>query len=133
VAAKSGPKLKPAPEANDQHRGMFRIGRGQMDLSAVNMTELADNLSRVVGRNVYDKTGITGTYDIKLEWTPDENELAVFKQHGEGKEGAAPPSTEPTGPSLFAALQEQIGLKLEAAKGPVETVVIDHIEKASEN
>ena len=85
VAGKNGPKLKASAEA-DQHKGMFRIGRGQMDLTGVSMADLADNLSRVVGRNVYDKTGLAGTYDIKLEWTPDENENPMLKPHGDGNE-----------------------------------------------
>jgi len=131
VAGKNGPKLVAAPESGDQHKGQFRLGRGQMNLSSASMPDLADSLSRIVGRNVYDRTGIAGTYEIKLEWTPDEGQFPEFKDHGDGKEGSA--AAPETGPSIFAALQEQLGLKLEAAKGPVEVVVIDHIEKASEN
>jgi bla regulator protein BlaR1 len=131
VVGKNGPKLKASAEAADQHKGMFRIGRGQMDLTSVSMADFADNLSRVVGRNVYDKTGVAGTYDIKLEWTPDENESPMLKPHGD--EGASAPAADTTGPSLSDALQEKLGLKMQAAKGPVEIVVIDHIEKASEN
>jgi bla regulator protein BlaR1 len=132
-AGKNGPKLKASAEAGgEQHKGQFMIGRGQMDLTGATLAQFADNLSRAVGRNVFDKTGIAGEYDIKLEWTPEEGELQEFKGHGNGKDGA-PPAPDPNGPPLATALQEQLGLKLVTSKGPVELVVIDHIEKASEN
>jgi len=131
VAAKGGTKLKASAETSGKNRGMFRMGRGMMQLDGATMAQMADNLSRVVGRNVYDKTGLSGAYDVKLEWTPDESEAAMFKGPPDGREG---PATAPeSGPSLTAALEEQLGLKLQPAKGPVEVVVIDHIEKASEN
>ena len=129
VTGKNGPKLKASAEAAGTHMGQFRIGHGQMDLTSVSIADFADNLSRIVGRNVYDKTGLTGTYDIKLEWTPDENENPMLKPHTDGNEGGTAPVAE-AGPSLSDALQEKLGLKLQAAKGPVEIVVIDHIEKA---
>jgi uncharacterized protein (TIGR03435 family) len=132
VTGKNGPKLKASAEAAGTHMGQFRIGHGQMDLTSVSIADFADNLSRIVGRNVYDKTGLTGTYDIKLEWTPDENENPMLKPHTDGNEGGTAPVAE-AGPSLSDALQEKLGLKLQAAKGPVEIVVIDHIEKASDN
>jgi uncharacterized protein (TIGR03435 family) len=64
---------------------------------------------------VFDETGLTGAYTFSLEWSPDD--------------GRAPSG----GPSLFTALQEQLGLKLESVKRPVEHLVIDHAEKPSEN
>jgi len=66
------------------------------------------------GRTVIDKTGLTGTYDFSLDWAPLN-------------------AADAAGPSLFTAIEEQLGLKLVAAKGPVQVVVIDHIEPASEN
>lgn len=133
VTAKNGSKLRPSAEDARKNQQQFaRMGRGSMDLQQMTMANFADHLSRVVGRNVFDRTGITGTYDIKLEWTPDESESQLFKGPPDGA-GPPPPSPDATGPSLFAALQEQLGLKLVAGKGPVEIVVIDHIEKASEN
>lgn len=71
----------------------------------------------MLGRTVVDKTGLTGIYDIDLTWTPDSTEA----------------STELSGPSLFTAIQEQLGLKLEAGKGPVEVIVVDSAEKPSAN
>ena len=79
------------------------------------MAVLASMLTRPVGRPVVDKTGITGNYDIALNFAPEG-------------------STDSTLPSIFTALQEQLGLKLEPQKVPVEMLVIDHLEKVpSEN
>ena len=74
-------------------------------------------MSDQVGRTVVDKTGLTGNYDFKMTFTPDM-----------GLQGAAG-----DGPSIFTALQEQLGLKLEAAKGPGEFIVVDHVERPSAN
>jgi uncharacterized protein (TIGR03435 family) len=82
-------------------------------------------LSRLLGRNVVDKTGVSGKYDINAEWTPDETQLPPGTP--------APPLSDATAPSLFTAFQDQLGLKLESQKAPVEIVVIDRAEKPSEN
>lgn len=79
---------------------------------------LAEQLAEVLGRVVVDKTGITGRYKIALAWTPDDR---------------AGPASADSGPSIFTALEEQLGLKLESAKGPVEVLVIDHVEMPSAN
>jgi uncharacterized protein (TIGR03435 family) len=76
------------------------------------------------GRMVLDKTGLTGRYDFVLKWTPDAG------MSGAGDAGASP---EASGPSLFTALQEQLGLKLDATKGSVDTIVIDSVEMPSDN
>ena len=131
VVGKNGPKLHPA-DASNGGKNQFRIGRGQIDLSGGTMANLADALSNLVDRTVLDRTGLSGNYDIKLEWTPDESEAHFFKGPPDGKPPAAAPPAD-AGPSVFTAVQEQLGLKLEAQKGPVEVTVIDHIEKASEN
>lgn len=91
---------------------------------------MAGMLSVYVGRKVIDKTGLTGKYDFTLSYTPDENQLARRAMPG------APLPSAPadgSGPSLFAALQEELGLKLESQKGPVEIFVIDRAEKPSGN
>lgn len=77
----------------------------------------------VLDRAVVDQTGLSGTYDFDLEWTPDEGQFG----------GNLPRSVESTKPSLFTAMQEQLGLKLEATKGPVQALVIDRVERPSEN
>ena len=97
-----------------------------LDGQGVTMAALATSLSRTytaaLGRNVIDGTGLTGTFDIYLKWAMDTPAGA----------GDATPS-DLAGPSIFTALQEQLGLKLESTKGPVEVLVIDHIEKPSGN
>jgi len=83
---------------------------------------------------VLDKTGLTGKHDFTLRWMPDEFQVSVFK-YAEGNEqpseGMSP--AEPAGPSIFTAIQRQLGLKLKAAKGPVEVPVIDHVEPPTPN
>jgi bla regulator protein blaR1 len=133
VVGKSGPKLHATEASGGEMKQFQRMGRGQIELQGANMGGLADALSSLVGRNVLDKTGISGNYDIKLEWTPDESESPMLKGPPDGKAVPAPPAPEATGPSVFTAIQEQLGLKLEAQKGPVEVTIIDHIEKATEN
>ncbi len=84
------------------------------------MPRLALALSKIVGRTVVDKTGIDGSYDITLNWKPDE-----LLQPDQG-------ATSESG-SIFTALQEQLGLRLEAQRGPVDILVIDSVDKASAN
>jgi len=79
--------------------------------------------SRGVDRPVIDQTGLNGGYYIKIQWMP--------RQHQTETDGAAP--LGPSGPSIYDALQQQLGLKLVPAKGPVEYLVIEHIERPSEN
>jgi uncharacterized protein (TIGR03435 family) len=89
-------------------------------------------LSQQAGRTIVDKTGLTGLYDIKLQWTPEMGQGAT--PFGPPPAGANPPvASDPSGPSLFTAIQEQLGLKLESAKGPVEVLIIDSVQKPSEN
>lgn len=132
VPGKNGPKLHASEPSGGEVKSQFRMGRGQLDLQSANMAGLADALSTQVGSNILDRTGISGFYDIKLEWTPDESESPLFKGPPDGKAAAAP-APDAAGPSIFTAIQEQLGLKLESQKGPVEMFIIDHIEKASEN
>jgi uncharacterized protein (TIGR03435 family) len=89
----------------------------QLTGTAATIGDMAGMLSLYVGRKVIDHTGLTGKYDFTLSFTPD----------------ARPPSAPADGPTLFAALQEEFGLKLEAQKGPVEILVIERAEKPSEN
>ena len=93
------------------------------------MAVLATTLSRsyvsLLGRNVIDATGLTGAYEVHLKWAMD----SLSPPAGPN---ATPPS-DATGPSIFTALQEQLGLKLESTKGPVEVLVIDHVERPSAN
>jgi uncharacterized protein (TIGR03435 family) len=95
-------------------RGGVRTTSGR----GITTAALSSTLASIAGRPVMDKTGLTGKYDYKLEYAPDDSQ---------------PDADAPAGPSIFTAVQEQLGLKLESAKGPVEILVIDHIEKPSGN
>ena len=91
------------------------------------MARIAQVLTQSVGRPVIDKTGLTGYYDFALQWMPQPGSGMPFQLAGAPP--AAPPAAEPDGPNLFTAVQEQLGLKLESARGPVEVIVIDRLEK----
>ncbi len=89
-------------------------------------------LSGVLARPVLDKTGLHGVYDFKLEWAPEPGE-DVLAALGLPSRPEAPPPVDSSRPSIFTAVQEQLGLRLESRKGPVEIIVIDHAERPSEN
>jgi bla regulator protein BlaR1 len=131
VVGKGGPKLQKSEAAGNQQR-MMRFGNGQLNANGVPAQFLADTLSRQLGRSVIDKTGLQGLYDFKLEWTPDEGQRHMMP--GGGALGAdAPPPPDASGPSLFTAVQEQLGLRLDSEKGPVAMYLIDRAEKPAEN
>jgi uncharacterized protein (TIGR03435 family) len=117
---KNGPKLTVVTTPGNEQG--TRGGRGRSQGLAATMGLLANTLSNATGRPVVDKTGLTGKYDYVLEWTPDA---------AAGENADAPAAG--TGPTIFTALQEQLGLKLEAAKGPVDTIVIDSVDRPSAN
>ena len=109
---RNGPKLQAAiDEGMSAGRGSIK---GNMQVS-----DLVRHLSAILGRTVTDQTGLKGIYAVKLAWAPE----------GLTAEAAA----DPAGPSIFTALQEQLGLRLEPSKDQVEIFVIDHAEKPSEN
>ena len=96
--------------------GMFMAG-------AMGMAQLTASLGDAVGRPVVDRTGLTGNFDVELRFTPDQ-----LPQAGALPPGApAPPPIDPNGPTIFTALQEQLGLKLENARGRVEMLVIESV------
>ncbi len=118
VIAKGGPKLKAS--SADEQPSVTLESKGQrveMLFSKWDLTRLAGQISANEGRKVVDKTGLSGEYDFTLSYVDDRR--AVGGQQD--------------GPSLFTALQEELGLKLVSQKGPVEVLVIDHADKPSEN
>jgi uncharacterized protein (TIGR03435 family) len=137
VVAKGGPKFlaskqgDSSDEGSDKPKGqkmtMFR--RGQFNIEGAPVTALANQLGQILGRSVIDKTELSGNYDFKLEFTPEESASGMMKPP-DGEHGAP---VDATGATLFTALQDQLGLKLESTKGPVEILVIERMEKASEN
>jgi uncharacterized protein (TIGR03435 family) len=132
VIAKGGPKLKASP-AQEERKGLWRLNGGPLVGQAASMSQLAKTLSGPVGRPVTDETGLGGTYDFTLRWTPDESEPDWLAALPPEVRAQLPPREAPTGPSIFTALQEQLGLKLETRKVTIETLVIDHVERPSEN
>ena len=124
TVGKKGAKLQTAESATGISSDSNRTG---MHVDArVSILSFAEFLSVRLGRPVLDRTGLSGTFDIKVDWAPDP----VTQPSPSGKETPPDPAA---GPSVFTALQQQLGLKLEAAKGPVEILVVDHAEEPSEN
>jgi uncharacterized protein (TIGR03435 family) len=110
VAGKNGPRLKEVAQA-----GLgVGLGRSQLKGRGATMPVLASVLSDRLDRAVLDQTGLKGFYEFTLEWASDD-------------------AADATGPSLFTAMEEQLGLKLEPSKGAVETIVIDRAERSSAN
>jgi uncharacterized protein (TIGR03435 family) len=81
----------------------------------------------VQDRTIVDRTGLVGSYDFSLEWTPDTHPVVRPEDIPPGL--PIPPAPSVEGSSLFTALQEQLGLKLEPARGPVDVLVIEHVER----
>ncbi len=119
-----------APDGKSGAAGMVRMSPGEFTGQAAGIDSLVHFLSFQFHSPVIDKTGLTGKYDIDLKWTPDETEGAMMRPP-DGSQPEAPPTT--AGPSIFTALEEQLGLKLEAHKEPGDVIVIDHIEQPSPN
>jgi uncharacterized protein (TIGR03435 family) len=114
----SGPVSAERPECG------LRIGPGTMAMGGFPMTQFAQAISQFVQRIVVDKTGLTGAYDLDLTWTPDQ------RPQGPPPPGAPPlPPVEPDGPSIFTAVQEQLGLKLDPQRGPVDVLVVDGVDR----
>jgi uncharacterized protein (TIGR03435 family) len=129
AAAKTGLKLK---ESGADCAALAREERGQCGAwfandnafngTKISMSQLVEGLSSMLDLPVVDKTGFASAFDVHLEWTADDNRAAP--------DGVA---DKAAGPAIFTALQEQLGLKLESGKGPIEALVIDHVEKPDAN
>jgi bla regulator protein BlaR1 len=152
VIAKNGPKLEEAKPGNAYLNGakdngeplgpgVFKLGRyvggrGELIGQGLPMSTLVQLLSeKILNRSVLDNTGLTGNYDFTLQWIiADESQGPMFKEarYDQQVTGSTHPP-ESSGPSLFTAIQEQLGLKLESQQGPVEILVIDQVEKPSED
>ena len=127
VVGKNGPKIKPSADQSDDvvngpappgagpNHGAIRFGHGSLTGNAVKLDLFAKMLSEQVDRVVLDRTGLTGRFDLQLRWTPARED------------------SDNSGPSVFTAIQEQMGLKLESAKAPIDVLVIDHVARPSAN
>jgi uncharacterized protein (TIGR03435 family) len=130
TVAKSGPKLTvstPATSPEGSPPLVFVLSPEGARLAArdASMGELAWVMQRsALDRAVVDKTGLSGRFDFDLEWTPDETQFGGNVPKG---------SPEPPKPDLFAAMQQQLGLRLEATRGPIDAMVIDKVERPTAN
>jgi uncharacterized protein (TIGR03435 family) len=142
--AKGGSKLKEAQPGDTypngvkgpdgkSHAGMMMMLNGRFIGQGIALSGLIDTLSLVLHRPVIDKTGLSGKYDITLTLPRDEPNGTPLPPPVGADASPANVTSESSNPSFFTTIEEQLGLRLESAKGPVEVLVIDHIEKPSAN
>lgn len=117
VIGRNGPRLKQTGEPADQGPHI-QGGKGQLIATKVDMPLFSRALAGELGVTVIDKTNLRGAYDLKLEWNPDEGVSAAVSS---------------SSPSIFTAVQEQLGLRLESGRARVDVVVVEYAEKASAN
>jgi len=111
TVARDGPKM---PESKSDASALRAYGRGRLDYLHLSPHTLAVLLSRQLRQPVIDRTGLEGFFDVKLEWEPDD----------------APPATDPAvRPDIYSAVQQQLGLRLEPKKTPIDCLVVDSAEK----
>jgi uncharacterized protein (TIGR03435 family) len=120
---KKGPHLK---DSTETRTGPIAIGRESIDAKNTPMVLLTTALTRMLGRVVVDETALTGKYDFSLHFDPSSAAMAMPPRENVPDSGIAQPS-------IFTAVQEQIGLRLESTKRPIELVVIDSIARPTEN
>jgi uncharacterized protein (TIGR03435 family) len=127
IVGKNGPKLLKSTSDPNGLPGLFFRGLGVLPARNSNISDLAGVLQSVVlERPVVDQTGLSGRYDFELKWTPDESQFS-----GQGAKVRRDDPDAP--PDLFTAIQEQLGLQLKSTKASVDVLVIDRVEKPSEN
>jgi len=126
-AAKEGaPPVPPAPpKPGEILPCSMRGGLGQITAGSIALSNFAQMLGSMLNRPIYDRTNLTGNFDIQLEYTPDQ--MPQLPPGATLPPGLTLPS--PDGPSLLTAVQEQLGLKLEATRGPVDVLVVDSVEQ----
>ncbi len=148
IVSKGGAKItaaKPVQHDEEASPPRFRMHRSTqgmtMECHATSMADFARTISQQLGATVVDRTELKGNYDFTLEWTPDEgagptmtgSAPMTMRMPATGVPPDGGTSQEGAGPSLFTALREQLGLRLEPRKTPVDVFVIDHIEQPSPN
>jgi uncharacterized protein (TIGR03435 family) len=102
-----------------------------MPVSNASMADFAAMMQgAVLDRPMIDRTGLKGRFDFVLKWTPDDSQFIGMRPPSASLAGNDRPDAPP---SLFTAIQEQLGLKLESAKAAVDVLVIDHVEMPSPN
>lgn len=130
-----GPQLKrsapdcDASDAHDRPECAMRTLPGIIAAGGATLTELANSLSTMVNRPVLDRTGLGDRFAFTLRWTPDQLSPGLERK----ARAMGLPPIDPDGPALFTAVREQLGLKLDSQKGPVEILVVDRVERPKEN
>jgi uncharacterized protein (TIGR03435 family) len=150
VVAKGGPKIRlsedqvspdvsgRAPQGAGPNHGAIRVGVGNLVGNAVPLSLFVTFLSQRLDRLAIDDTHLTGRFNIRLQWAPDAGET-LFDQSGNPLPSTIidmkgmTVATDPSGPSIFSAIQEQLGMKLESRRSPIEVLVIDRVERPSTN
>ena len=122
TVAKGGPKLAQAKEQDANHRWGTTPGPGSLLMNGASMQEFAWWLSTELNQPIVESTSLTGRYDLKLEWVQDDTQTP---------DADASPAAARL--PIFGAMEFQLGLKLEPTKGPVEVLIVDHVERASAN
>ena len=122
VIAKDGPKLAQAKEQDADHRWGPTPGPGFLLMTGTSIEKFASWLSVQLNQPIIESTGLTGRYDLKLEWA---------RSSGQTPDVDTPPDVAKW--SIFSAVQYQLGLKLESTKGPVQVLIMDHVERATIN
>jgi uncharacterized protein (TIGR03435 family) len=131
--AAGGPKIEKSDIPISQGQGFFFRGFGDLNVTNNTITEFAHGMQgAVMDKPVVDHTGLTDRYNFHLKWTPDDSQFGQFR--GTGSPAPPPAGDNPNAPpSLYTAMPEQIGLKIEAGKAMDDVIVIDHVEKPSAN
>ncbi|MBV9507739.1 MAG: TIGR03435 family protein [Acidobacteriia bacterium] len=129
--AKGGPKFSKSERDPNSLPGLFFRGQGNLNVTNATMGEFANLIQRMLlDKPVVNQTGLTEKYDFILKFTPDPGQVAAL---GGPPPGQRPADNPDAPPDLFTAMQQQLGLKLEATKAPADVLVIDHVEKPSDN
>jgi uncharacterized protein (TIGR03435 family) len=129
TVAKNGNQMKKSDGDPNGLPGLFFRQLGVLTVRNATMADFTQLMqSAVLDRPVVDQTGLQGRWDFILKWTPDESQFA-----GMGIKVPPPSDAADAPPPLFTAIQEQLGLKLEAGKTPVEVLAIEHVEQPSAN
>jgi uncharacterized protein (TIGR03435 family) len=131
------PANPPPPQSNQGPCGRVMIGMAPSGITmqgrSVSMPTFVEMLAAMLGRPVLDRTGFTAKTDIEMKFTPDELTQGLPGAGGPRDSGGASIPSDPSRPNVVAALEEQLGLKLEKTKGPVEVLVVDHVERPAAN
>jgi uncharacterized protein (TIGR03435 family) len=128
AARRGGPP--PPPSFNEPVQCGMRVFPGALSAGGFPLSQFTQFLSTTVQRIVVDRTGLTGNFDLNMTWTPDQ----MPQGRGDPPPGAPPlPAIDPNGPSIFTAVQEQLGLKLESTKAPVDVLVVERAERPVED